>query len=803
MALFLFGLPDPTIYSFPVYNLIPPAGVPAAFGFNPVGLEVTLLPNVQPHANRGDGAYSLVAHTGNISQSRAIPFSSVTLWGVPAEASHDKYRGQCINEFGESVCTEASNANLKPFLRMPTSCSGIPLTEAISADSWPAPGTFVTADPLDPGMGGQPVVLNGCGRLDFSPSLAVKPYSEATSAPTALSVDLQVPQNDDPTGLGESDLRGATVSLPTGIVINPAAADGLEACTPAEIELEGGEEPTCPDASKLGTVEVLSPLLETPLEGAVYQAPQNDNPFHSLLAFYIVAHGQGVTIKMPGKVSVDPVTGQITTSVEDAPQLPFSDFKLNFFGGSRAPLSTPATCGEYAASASLTPWSGTPPISPLVQPFKIADSCGGGFAPSFTAETIDNQAGGFSPLSVTLSRTDRDQNLGQISVHTPPGLLGMLSNVLLCDEPQAALGECSAASQIGHATVGVGAGPHPLFVPQAGNPQAPVFLTGPYKGAPFGLSIKVPAHAGPFDLGTVVVRAAIYIDPHTATLTIVSDQLPRILQGIPLDVRTVNVMVDREHFIFNPTNCSPLAITGTAASTLGAAASISTPFQAANCAALPFHPKFTASTEGQSSKKGGASLDVKVTSSDGQANIGKVVVTLPKQLPARLTTLQQACPEATFAADPATCPAGSNVGTAKADTPVLNEALIGPAYLVSHGGAAFPDLVVILQGQGVRLDLVGGTNIKKSITTSTFASVPDAPLSSFELKLPQGSHSALASNLPAKARGDLCSTKLVMPISIGGQNGAQIKQNTKITAEGCPKARAGKASGRRTLHASA
>ncbi len=267
----------------------------------------------------------------------------------------------------------------------------------------------------------------------------------------------------------------------------------------------------------------------------------------------------------------------------------------------------------------------------------------------------------------------------------------------------------------------------------------------------------------------------------------VSDPLPTIEQGIPLQIRTVNVSIDRAGFMFNPTNCSPLSLDGAIASSEGARALVSSRFQAADCASLPFKPRFTVSTWGGTSKKLGASLDVKVTSSSRQANIGKVFVSLPKQLPSRLTTLQQACPEATFAANPATCPAASVVGTAKAITPVLNEPLSGPAYLVSHGGAAFPDLLVILQGQGVRLDLVGNTNIKKGITTSTFAAVPDAPVASFELKLPQGPHSALTATLPASARGSLCSTKLVMPTTLTGQNGAQVTQSTRISVQGCPK----------------
>jgi hypothetical protein len=322
-----------------------------------------------------------------------------------------------------------------------------------------------------------------------------------------------------------------------------------------------------------------------------------------------------------------------------------------------------------------------------------------------------------------------------------------------------------------------------VFVP--GN----VFLTGPYRGAPFGLSIVTHAVAGPFDLGNVIVRAAVNVDPHTSQIVVTSDPLPTILQGIPLDLKTVNVTIDRPGFTFNPTNCSPLSVTGTIASTTGASAAVSSPFEAANCANLPFKPSFRVSTQARTSKANGASLDVKVSQKPGEANIQRVDVTLPLALPARLTTLQRACTEAQFNANPAGCPAASNVGMATATTPVLSMPLTGPAYLVSHGGAAFPDLVVVLQGEGITIDLTGNTDIKKGITYSRFETVPDAPIGSFELRLPEGPHSALAANTPGKAKGSLCSSKLSMPTTIAGQNGAVIHQSTPIKVTGCAKAK--------------
>jgi hypothetical protein len=782
--------------TFGVYNLVPPPGVPAEFGFNPIGIPVVLTPSVRT----GDG-YGVTVSSKNTNQAQRLYGTTVSLWGVPADPSHNGLRGECLGLLGESLIGSvgASACQVetarKPFLRLPTSCSSEPLAATVHANSWQNPLELVSEVAFDQDSEGHPVGIVGCGRLDFSPTVSVQPDTGASGSPTGLRVEVGVPQNENPDGLGEADLKDTVVTLPAGMSVSPSGANELQTCTENEIALGSAAPVRCPEASKVGTVEIATPLLETPLVGSVYVATPYENPSKGLLELYVVAEGPGVLVKLPGEAHADPSTGQLTTTFDDAPQQPFSHLKLTLFGGPRAALMTPQTCGTYRTTGSLTPWSSTIPTVFAPQEFMIDTSCGGGFSPSLVAGTVSNQAGGFSPFTFTLSRSDQDQDFGRLSVRTPPGLLGMLSKVPLCGEPQAALGTCPAASQIGHVTVGAGPGPDSIFVPQGGKPQDAVYLTGPYNGAPFGLSIVVPPEAGPFNLGPpVVVRSAIDVDPHTAQITIDSAQFPRILQGIPLDVKTINVTIDRENFIFNPTNCQPLTLDATVVSTQNATASLSSPFRASDCGSLGFSPKFTASTQGKTSKADGASLDVKLGYPKGtEANIASVKASLPKQLPSRLTTIQKACTKATFDANPATCPAASNIGTAIADTPVLNAPLIGPAYLVSHGGAAFPDVVIILQGQGIVFDLVGGIDIVKGITTSTFASVPDAPISSFELKLPEGPHSALTGNLPEKAKHSFCKTPLTIPTVIDAQNGARIAQNTKIAVTGCPKAKQAKA----------
>jgi len=762
----------PTEVDGPLFNMAPEHGVAAEFGF------VDLL------------KVSHVIYASVVPSPRGY-----VLRAVSPEVPQVPLRDIVVGLYGNPAARDGSGNTPVAQFTNPSDCTGGPLATMIHMDSWQAPGRF-DADGLPDftdsswasGTSESPPVT-GCDLLRFDGAVTARPETTQASSPTGLDVELKVPQNEDPNALATPPLRKAVVTLPAGLAVNPSAADGLQTCSPVQIGLGSSSRPSCPAASKVASVEVETPALAGVLQGSVYLATQSENPFHTLLAGYIVVDDPttGVLLKVAGRIDPDPVTGQLVATFDESPQFPFGDLKLHFFGGPRAPLMTPVGCGSYTTNAVLTPWSAPdsgPPATSL-DAFQVTSGCGGGFAPAFSAGTTSNQAGGFSPFTATFSRGDQDQSLSGVSVKTPPGLLGVLKGVEQCPEPQASQGACGAGSLIGHTTVAAGAGPDPFWV-QGGQ----VFLTGPYKGAPFGLSVVVPAVAGPFNLGNVVVRAAISVDPHTAQITVSSDPLPTILQGIPLDVRTVNVAIDRPRFMFNPTSCEPLSVGGTLTSTQGATASVSSRFQAANCTSLKFKPSFKVFTQAKTSKKNGASLDVKVGYPAGaQANIRSVAVSLPRQLPSRLTTIQQACPEATFNANPAGCPVGSVIGTALARTPILASPVVGPAYLVSHGGAAFPDLVVILQGEGVTLDLVGSIDIKKGVTSSTFASVPDAPISSFELKLPEGPHSGLAAVLPAKAKGNLCGATLTMPTALTAQNGAQIKQSTRIAVTGCAKAK--------------
>ncbi|HTC59649.1 MAG TPA: hypothetical protein VK691_05955 [Solirubrobacteraceae bacterium] len=796
----------------PIFNMVAPHGVAVQFGANFIIPKSFIDFGLQT-----GGQYPVQAESLDIPVVEPIVGIRLTFFGVVG-----------------------SGENRRPFLTLPTGCTG-PLKSSISVDSYQEPGHFVGMSSVLRDAAGDPLPLTGCSLLEFPPSISVAPDVPDASTASGLTVGVHVSQKAafNPEGLGESALRDTTVTLPPGVAINPATGDGQEACSEGLAGFTGFEEfnpefepgvktatftstspeqlqqgvSFCPNGSKIGTVKIKTPLLANPLEGSVYLGEQEANPFGSLVAMYMIVEDpvSGTLVKLAGEVRlcesvgelIDGVScqalGQLITTFKNTPDVPFEELELHFFGGERAPLRTPSRCGTYTTQASFTPWDGNAPVN-TSSSFQITSGpngtpCPGAslpFNPSLNAGTTSNQAGGFSPFTMTMSRKDGEQNLQAIGLHMPPGLSGLLTGLKLCGEAEGNAGLCGPESEIGETTVGVGVGGKPFSV-KGGK----VFITGPYEGAPFGLSIVNPAKAGPYDLakGTacdcVVVRAKIEVDPITAALVITSDntgpyKIPTILDGIPLEIQHVNVTITRHGFTFNPTNCNPLQIKGSLSSTEGAAVALSVPLQATNCAVLAFKPGFKVSTSGKTSRKDGASLSVKLTYPSGSlgkdANIKSVKVDLPKQLPSRLTTLQKACTAATFETNPAGCPADSRVGRAKALTPLIPVPLEGPAYFVSYGGAKFPELVVVLQGYGVTLDLHGETFISKAgITSSTFRTVPDAPVGSFELTLPEGPFSALAAN------GNLCKSTLKMPTAFTAQNGAAIHQSTPISVTGCAK----------------
>jgi hypothetical protein len=830
----------------PIVNVIPEAGQSAEFALEN-SFHVTAL--LTAHLVRTPQGYSFTVADNGIP-SVELSRVELTFWGVPADPSHDAMRG-LVCKAGGTEATDPSGVQCEkgdfpggesgvapvPFLSLGSDCAGGPEVATIRADSWEEPGRVGVnqqyegyAERAYPFSG-----VTGCNLLAFDPSVEVQPDTLLADEPVGVGVDIRVPQPESPGRLATPHLRDAVVTLPEGMSVSPGIVDGIEACNesgPEGIDFTGPESEEeglngelqlaaghCPDASTVGTAEAVTPLLSEPVKGHVYLArplcggagqaacTEEDALDGRLYELYLELGGvgalgdTGIHIKVPGYVEANPATGQLTTKFLEDPQVPFSELRVDLNGGPRAPIDNPAVCGRAVTTADFTPWSapgvtpeglsmaGTPEATPSSF-FEVGGCAAGGapLNPGFTAGTVTPQAGQFSAFTLNLSRQDREQFLKGIQVHTPPGLLGMLASVQLCGEPEADNGHCPQSSKIGTTRVATGAGSHPFEI------EGSVYLTGPHDGAPFGLSIVTPAVAGPFNLGLVVVRARIDVDPMNSTLTVTTDEtgpyaLPQIIFGIPLRLQRVTVDIDRPDFMFNPTNCAQQQVTVVISGSENARAAVSSPFAVGGCKSLAFKPKFAVSTSGKTSKADGASLDAKLSYPAGamgnEANIARVKVELPKQLPSRLTTLQKACPAATFEANPANCAAAAIVGIVRASTPLLPVGLSGPAYFVSHGGEAFPSLIAVLQGDGVRVDLTGSTFINKAgITSSTFKTVPDVPVNTFEIYLPEGRYSALA------ATGNLCDAKLTMPTTFLAQNGAEVHQRTPISVTGCPKAKA-------------
>jgi hypothetical protein len=790
----------------PVFNLVPAPNAPASFGFNIAGTVVTLDATLRSFSD-----YGLTAHVRYVPEGLAIAGTSLTLWGVPSDSSHDAERacrGQDAPWLGGPSCL--SQASKKAFLRNPTACTatGVGLLTGLHIDAWNAPGrvdangapdlndpnwqssSFVShllpAYPSPPSAWGAPQGPTGCDKVPFDPTLEASPTSPPVAGePAGFAFDLSMPQSDDPNAIDEGDIKKVVVSFPQGMRVSPSAADGLAGCSPAQIGLHSTADPTCPDASKIGSLTIKTPLLNEPLTGSVYLATPNDNPFGSLVAVYLVAKGPGdVIVKLAGKSELDPNTGQLTVTVDNNPQAPISSLHLELHDGPRAPLVAPSACGTYTTHTELTSWSGK--VADSDSSFTVSGDGAGGpcapasqFAPGFTAGTSNPVAGAESPLLVRLTRTDRDQELSGLTVYTPTGLTGRIANVPLCPENLAVSGACDASSQIGTATVGAGAGPDPFYI-QAGR----VYLTGPYKGAPYGLDVVVPAVAGPFDLGNVVVRSKIDVDPHTAQLSVATDPLPTILQGIPLDVRDIRVAIDRPHFMLNPTSCAEKHVLGTVVSTAGASAQVSSRFQVGNCGDLALTPKLTLTVGARGRTKNGVStpLSAKLTQPPGQSNLRAVKVTLPGTLNALLPVVNRACSLADY--DAGHCTSKARVGSAVAVTPILSTPLRGSAYFVKNPARVLPDLMVALRG-AVSIDLTGKVSIPggKRLATN-FDTIPDEPITSFTLNLVAGK------NGPVGVVSNLCTAKAKkVPATLGirGQNGRVLNINQPVRILGCPK----------------
>jgi hypothetical protein len=769
----------------PIYNLQPTGEYPGELGITVDGAPfIVVTTHITP-----SGSYGITAN--NVAIESGLSRVRLTFWGVPADEAHNQMRGKvCWASYGQTHFSSAEEIEERceseggshaagvpqtPFLTMPTECSGNPLAIRGRYDAWAEPGNYAEATDTAP-------AVDGCNNLSFEPTIEARPTTNLADAPSGLEFHLHVPQNEDPEGVATPALKEAVVRLPEGLKLNPASADGLAGCSEAQIDLHGDAPAACPEASKLGTVEANTKLLSEPIEGSLYLATPHQNPAHALLAAYIVLEGQGVKIKLPGSFETDPQTGQITARFPQAPQLPFENLKLDIFGGARGALRTPATCGSFETTTSLTPYSAPesgPPATPS-SVFETSVGPGGGEcaaeaseepnAPRFLAGTETPQAGIYSPFSLKLVRDDGSQELSSFDVLLPPGLTARLAGIPYC--PDAALAtaagrsgteekaspSCPAASEVGTVDVSSGAGPTPINVP------GHAYLAGPYKGAPLSLAFITPVLAGPLDLGTAVVRAAVHIDPETVQNLVVSDPLPTILRGIPLDIRSVTVKLDRRRFTLNPTSCDEFHIAGSTTSTFGVATPLSEHFQVGDCAILPFKPRLNLSLSGGVHRNGHPRLRAVVTPTPGGANLSRSQVILPPTELVDNSHLREVCSKQQFEASE--CPKSSVYGRARAETPLLSEPLEGPVFL-QPSTHRVPDLVAALHSGAFAINVhlrARQDSVHESIRT-TFENIPDVPLTRFVLSLPGGKKGLLVNS------EDLCAKRHHIGVRIGGQNG--------------------------------
>jgi hypothetical protein len=817
----------------PLYNITPPPGELLRLGFHVVTQSIFV-----------DGAlnqsppYNALAISRNTPQLLNVYGVRAQLWGNPSDPGHDGLRGHCGHQ--EAFLAPGDIAGFhfegtgdlcpvvrstRAFLTTPTTCAE-PLASSYQALSWNdrdgdgLPDTDAGSS-LNHGLAG-PEPFAFCGKLNFSPSIAAQPTTKAATSPTGLDFSLDVADEGllSAGGLAQSDIEKAEVTLPEGMSANPSLAEGLAVCSEADLQaetLDAAPGEGCPQAAKIGSLEVTSPLVEESIQGALYQAtPYENQADDALLAFYIVFRNRhlGILVKQPAKVLSDPVTGRLTTITDQIPQLPFSHFRLHFREGARSPLVSPPSCGAHQVKAVLYPWSGGPPVE-STSTFQIVSGpdnapCPAGglppFHPHLEAGTLNNAAGRFSPFNLRISRSDSEQEINHFSIKLPPGVIGRLAGISTCSDAAIAAAtartgphggaeelqspSCPASSYVGRTLVGSGVGPALAYAPGR------VYLAGPYHGAPISFVAITAALVGPFDIGTVVVRLALRLNPETGEVFLDAtgtDPIPHIVKGIPVHLREIRAYTDRPEFVLNPTSCAP---TSTASTVLGAGLDfasaaddnplvITSPFQAADCAALPFHPKLTFRLKGSTKRGGNPSLAAHVAMNGiGEAAIAYAQVALPRSEFLDNSHIGTVCTRVQFregAVPGEKCPPDSVYGHVKALTPILEGPLEGPIYLRSSEHE-LPDLVATLHHQEIDVVLVGRVDsVKSGGIRNTFEFVPDAPVTSADFVF-DGAAKGLLENST-----NLCQGKHLVGVKLKAHSGKFSNYNAPLKATGCKK----------------
>jgi hypothetical protein len=789
-----------------LYNMVPPPGSIGTVAFNAANVGIYV------HVNgklRSESDFGISAESADTLARALNPLEDVQvqLWGRPTASSHDTIRDECRVSSSTTPCSVDKRDT--PLLTMPSACSKT-LDAAAHARTWEESNEGIedlrhhtTAHATD--LTGTATSVGSCSQLDFHPSITLRPDSSAAETPTGISIEMTVPQSKG-ANPATSNVKDITFTFPPGLVANAAAADRQQACGPAQIGMLTGvgqrpvhlsaEPPGCPGASKLGTLEVDTPALDHTLPGAVYLAEPYRNPFGTLLAAYLVIDSprDGLVAKVASKIEADPEAGQLTASVQESPQLPFSEVRVDLFGGPRAALRTPPTCGTFTTDAELVPWSGGKAADES-DSFAVTGGPNGKRCvsseaemphhPDFTAGTVTPIAAGYSPFLGRLSREDGEQQLKSFNATLPGGLTGKLAGVGICSAAAIAAAEsktgreelagpsCPASSLIGKVNVGAGAGPTPYYT------EGKIYMAGPFKGAPLSAVAITPAVAGPFDLGDVAIRVPTYVDPVTAVLSVKGgEEFPHILEGIPLQLRDARLALDRNQFTLNPTSCSEKAITGEAISLLGVTAPLFERFQVGGCRGLDYAPELSIRLFGKTKRGAHPRLRAILTAKPGEeANTKKASVALPRSEFLENAHIQTVCTRVQFAAD--NCPAGSIYGNARAITPLLDEPLEGPVYLRSSSNE-LPDMVAALRGppsRPIEVELVGRIDSVNGGIRSTFDLVPDQPVTKFILNMKGGTKGLIVNSR------DICKHVYKARAKFDGQNGKVHDFETKLKAD--------------------
>jgi hypothetical protein len=736
----------------PIFNLSPPhpEREVARFGMLAPGFPIFIDVSV-----RTAGDYGVTAAIDGAPAAFPVEAAETTFWGNPSSSVHDS----------ERVPSGPSGAEPAAFMTNPSACQQGNVDFNVTSYQFPGQ-VFSASATMDP--------ISGCEGLPFQPTFEAEPTSSVVGAPTGLKTRLSLPQMGGAEEPGTATMREARVTLPEGMAISSSAANGLGVCSGAEVHFHEEVDAHCPNSSKLGTATIDSPVLSRPLQATLYQrSPQGKG---HLFGVWLVSDELGLHVKLPGEIEPDPETGRLTTVFRDLPQVPVEEIDFDIWGGPRAPLKNPDSCGTYSTAFSFTPHSNDPAVTGQTS-MTIDQGCGvRSFSPELHGGDTKAVAGAFSPLMLDLFRQDREQNLSSFEITLPPGELAKLKGVPLCAEDQAAAGSCSSNTRIGSLAVAIGPGPNPLLLPEPGKDQPGVYLAGPYKGAPYSIVSVVPAEAGPFDLGDVVVRSALAVDSESAQVTVKTDPLPQLIEGVPVAYRHLHVLVDRPSFTLNPTDCAEMAITSTISSTEGEVAHPAERFQLGGCKRLHFKPTLGLSLSGGTKRGDYPALTAILTAPRRQANLGLVSVALPHSEFLAQEHIGAICTRPRFAAG--SCPRASVYGKAKAWTPLLDKPLEGPIYLRSNPNHELPDLVLDLKGQ-IEVTVSGRIDSFHQGIRTTFAEVPDAPVSRVVIAMRGGKKSLLVNST------DLCAVRHRAIVKVHAQNGRQVALRPVLHATRC------------------